>query len=69
MILSRYGSLHPRKTIETRLAEPLEIHGLTCEGGRIAEALADVGVAAELRYHDLHRLSRSNAKEWRLPGL
>lgn len=52
-----YGSLHPRKTIETHLAEPLEIHGLAYGVGRIAEALADVGLAAELRYRYPHQLS------------
>ena len=52
-----YGSLHPRHTIDTILAEPLAIHGLDDPNGRIRRALEQVGLGAAFRFRYPHQLS------------
>jgi peptide/nickel transport system ATP-binding protein len=52
-----YGSLHPRKTIGAQLLEPLRNQGLPRSREAVFEALASVGLNAELRYRFPHQLS------------
>jgi len=52
-----YGSLHPKKTIDDALAEPLAIHGVGERESRIGKALADVGLPKSFRYRFPHQLS------------
>lgn len=52
-----YGSLHPKKTVDDTLAEPLAIHGIGGREPRIARALRDVGLPMAFRYRYPHQLS------------
>ncbi|WP_237153907.1 ABC transporter ATP-binding protein [Oryzibacter oryziterrae] len=52
-----YGSLHPRKTVDATLAEPLAIHGLNDHNRRIEAVLADVGLDPRFRFRYPHQLS------------
>jgi peptide/nickel transport system ATP-binding protein len=52
-----YGSLHPKKTLDDALAEPLAIHGIGDAEARIARAISDVGLPASFRYRYPHQLS------------
>ena len=52
-----YGSLHPRHTIETVLAEPLRIHGIGNIRGRIENILTKVGLNNSFRFRYPHQLS------------
>ena len=52
-----YGSLHPRKTVDDVLAEPLSIHRIGDSETRIARALADVGLPQSFRYRYPNQLS------------
>ena len=52
-----YGSLHPRQTVDDILREPLVIHGIEGIDGKVAEALADVGLLPVHRYRYPHQLS------------
>src|SRR5207302_9847648 len=52
-----YGSLHPRHTVDSILAEPAEIHGLDAIDQRVARALAEVGLGPEHRFRYPHQLS------------
>ncbi len=52
-----YGSLHPRQTVDRQLREPLIVHGLRQRDARVARALSDVGLAANLRYRFPFELS------------
>ncbi len=52
-----YGSLHPRHTVETALAEPLAIHGMDRRSERIDSILGKVGLPANFRYRYPHQLS------------
>lgn len=52
-----YGSLHPRLTINSTLAEALAIHGLGDRDQRICQALADVGLTEDFRFRYPHQLS------------
>lgn len=52
-----YGSLHPRHTIETALAEPLRIHGLDKINVRIDRILGKVGLPTSFRWRYPHQLS------------
>jgi peptide/nickel transport system ATP-binding protein len=52
-----YGSLHPKKTVDAALAEPLAIHGLRDADSRIGRAMADVGLPAAFRFRYPHQLS------------
>jgi peptide/nickel transport system ATP-binding protein len=52
-----YGSLHPKKTVDDTLAEPLTIHGIDGAEARIGKALSDVGLPASFRFRYPHQLS------------
>ncbi|MDZ5455762.1 ABC transporter ATP-binding protein [Azohydromonas lata] len=52
-----YGSLHPRHTVHTALAEPLRIHGIGDESARVEAMLEKVGLNASFRYRYPHQLS------------
>lgn len=52
-----YGSLHPRKTVDTVLSEPLKIHGLGNRDARVIEMLAAVGLDQRFRFRYPHQLS------------
>ncbi len=52
-----YGSLHPRHTVETALAEPVAIQGLGDADRRVAAALAAVGLGSGFRWRYPHQLS------------
>jgi peptide/nickel transport system ATP-binding protein len=52
-----YGSLHPRHTIHTVLAEPLRIHGMGEQRERIEGMLAKVGLNSSFRFRYPHQLS------------
>lgn len=52
-----YGSLHPRHTIHTVLAEPLRIHGMDREHERVENILAKVGLNSSFRFRYPHQLS------------
>ena len=52
-----YASLHPRKTIDATLAEPLAIHGAPGGGARVVEVLASVGLDERFRFRFPHQLS------------
>ncbi|MCX2723283.1 ABC transporter ATP-binding protein [Roseibium salinum] len=52
-----YGSLHPRKTVDTCLAEPLAIHGIGGRDGRVKDMLAAVGLDQRFRFRFPHQLS------------
>ncbi|MGW9329547.1 ABC transporter ATP-binding protein [Bosea sp. NPDC055594] len=52
-----YGSLHPKKTVDDTLAEPLAIHGLRDAEAKITRAMADVGLPASFRFRFPHQLS------------
>lgn len=52
-----YGSLHPRHTVDSILAEPLSIHKFdNCEQ-RIINALDEVGLGQKFRFRYPHQLS------------
>jgi len=52
-----YGSLHPRHTIHTALAEPLRIHGIGDQRERIDGILGKVGLNSDFRFRYPHQLS------------
>jgi peptide/nickel transport system ATP-binding protein len=52
-----YASLHPRQTVDDVLREPLTIHGIGDADGKIAEAIASVGLEARHRFRYPHQLS------------
>ncbi|TPE51703.1 ABC transporter ATP-binding protein [Amaricoccus solimangrovi] len=52
-----YGSLHPRHSIRTTLAEPLRIHGLDREAERMERAMVDVGLPVDFLDRYPHELS------------
>lgn len=52
-----YGSLHPRKSVDTILSEPLAIHGIGNHSERVLKALDDVGLAQKFRFRLPHQLS------------
>ena len=52
-----YASLHPRRTVDATLSEPLRIHGIAGRGERVAEVMAGVGLDARFRYRFPHQLS------------
>ncbi len=52
-----YGSLHPRHTVHTALAEPLRVHGLDRIEERIDEALQQVGLPLHFRFRYPHQIS------------
>lgn len=52
-----YGSLHPRRTLDDTLSEPLVIHGLDNREERILKILKEVGLGPEFRFRYPHQLS------------
>jgi ABC-type dipeptide/oligopeptide/nickel transport system ATPase subunit len=52
-----YGSLHPRKTIDATLSEPLSIHRIGDQDRRIEAALDAVGLDRRFRFRFPHQLS------------
>lgn len=52
-----YGSLHPRKTIDAILAEPLRIHGIGDKSNRVQAMLEAVGLDQRFRFRYPHQLS------------
>ncbi|WP_116130878.1 ABC transporter ATP-binding protein [Tropicimonas sp. IMCC34043] len=52
-----YGSLHPRKTVDTTLAEPLAINGIGKRDAKVIEMLAAVGLDRRFRFRFPHQLS------------
>ena len=52
-----YGSLHPKRTVDATLAEPLAIHGIAGRDARVLKALADVGLDPRFRFRYPHQLS------------
>ena len=52
-----YGSLHPRKTVDATLSEPLAIHGLSNQSERVEKALSQVGLDRKFRFRFPHQLS------------
>lgn len=52
-----FGSLHPRKTVDTILSEPLSIHGIRDQNKRVLETLDAVGLARKFRFRLPHQLS------------
>ncbi len=52
-----YASLHPRKTVDDILREPLEIHREPQIEERVTSAIADVGLSALHRFRYPHQLS------------
>ena len=52
-----YGSLHPRHTVDTILAEPARVHRLERIEERVVHALEEVGLDASFRFRYPHQLS------------
>ena len=52
-----YGSLHPRQTVDSILAEPLAIHKIGDAETRIERALDEVGLGTGFRFRYPHQLS------------
>jgi peptide/nickel transport system ATP-binding protein len=52
-----YGSLHPRHTVQTVLAEPLQIHQMDNQDQRISAMLGKVGLDDSFRHRYPHQLS------------
>ncbi len=52
-----YGSLHPRRTVNDTLKEPLTIHNLDNHDDRIVKILNEVGLGPEYRFRYPHQLS------------
>ncbi len=52
-----YASLHPKRTVDASLAEPLAIHGISGRDARVVAALDDVGLDARFRFRYPHQLS------------
>ncbi|WP_417719804.1 ABC transporter ATP-binding protein [Salipiger sp.] len=52
-----YGSLHPRHSVRSTLAEPLIVNGLGDREERMARALVDVGLPVEFLDRYPHQLS------------
>lgn len=52
-----YGSLHPRKTVDATLAEPLVIQGIADSGKRVEAAMSAVGLDRRFRFRFPHQLS------------
>ena len=52
-----YGSLHPRRSINDTLKEPLAIHGFDNQEQRVVDALNEVGLGPEFRFRYPHQVS------------
>jgi len=52
-----YGSLHPRKTVDAILSEPLSIHGIGNQDAKVEDVLTSVGLDRRFRFRFPHQLS------------
>ena len=52
-----YASLHPRKTVDDTLREPLQIHRESDIDAKVSQAIADVGLQPIHRFRYPHQLS------------
>ncbi|MGR3701914.1 MAG: ABC transporter ATP-binding protein [Paracoccaceae bacterium] len=52
-----YGSLHPRRSVDDTLAEPLAIHGIKGRDARVLAMLDAVGLPRRFRFRLPHQLS------------
>lgn len=52
-----YGSLHPRKTVDATLSEPLTIHRISDQNERIEQVMQSVGLDLSFRFRYPHQLS------------
>ncbi len=52
-----YGSLHPRRTVDDTLSEPLAVHGLPDRDARVLAMLDAVGLSRKFRFRLPHQLS------------
>jgi peptide/nickel transport system ATP-binding protein len=52
-----YGSLHPRKTVQSTLTEPLVLHGFDAAQKRVQAVMTAVGLEAEFLFRYPHQLS------------
>jgi ABC-type dipeptide/oligopeptide/nickel transport system ATPase subunit len=52
-----YGSLHPRKTVDAILSEPLAIHGIGNQNEKVEAVLTSVGLDRRFRFRFPHQLS------------
>jgi ABC-type dipeptide/oligopeptide/nickel transport system ATPase subunit len=52
-----YGSLHPRRTVDDTLSEPLAVHGLPDRDARVLAMLDSVGLSRRFRFRLPHQLS------------
>jgi len=52
-----YGSLHPRHTVDTIIAEPARVHGLDRIEERVVQSLEEVGLDASFRFRYPHQIS------------
>jgi peptide/nickel transport system ATP-binding protein len=52
-----YGSLHPRKTVDAILSEPLTIHGIGNQDTKVEDVLTSVGLDRRFRFRFPHQLS------------
>ena len=63
-----YGSLHPRHTIDWILSEPCHVRGLDRVGGRVEDALREVGLGASFRYRYPTSCPAGSGSGWRSPA-
>jgi ABC-type dipeptide/oligopeptide/nickel transport system ATPase subunit len=63
-----YGSLHPRKTVDDALAEPLAIHGIGDRANRVLAMLAAVGLDAASASASRTSCRAGSASAWPSPG-
>jgi len=52
-----YASLHPKRSVDATLAEPLTIHGIEGRDERVIGAMQDVGLDPRFRFRYPHQLS------------
>lgn len=52
-----YASLHPRRTVDATLLEPLKIHRLTGGASKVTEMMEAVGLDPHFRFRFPHQLS------------
>jgi ABC-type dipeptide/oligopeptide/nickel transport system ATPase subunit len=52
-----YASLHPRRTVDATLSEPMRIHGIGDRSERVVRLMADVGLDPSFRFRFPHQLS------------
>ena len=52
-----YASLHPKRSVDATLAEPLAIHRISGRDERVVRAMRDVGLDPRFRFRFPHQLS------------